>query len=69
MIDFVFIREGWVLGCGEFGRPTKQRPNRRADEKKSAHRDNDSGNNTERDTPRFHAPRLDEATDAKPARQ
>ena len=60
MVDFVLVLEGRVLGRDEFGRPAKQSHRNRTDEKEPAHRDNDSGNNTERDTPRVHAPRLSE---------
>ena len=64
MVDFVLIVEGRVFGRDEFGRPSKQRHNGRADEEKSAHRDNHSGDNAERDTPRVHDPTLGGATDA-----
>ena len=64
VVDFVLIIEGRVLGRGVFGRPAKQRQNGRPDEQKSAHRDNDSGDNAERDTPRVHTSTLSGATDA-----
>ena len=64
MVNFVFVREGRVLGRDEFGRPAKQCHNDSTDEKHATHRYYDSGNNTEGDTPRVHSPNLGEATDA-----
>ena len=64
MVDFVFIVEGRVLRRDELGCPAKQRHNRRADGEETAHRDDEAGDNTERDVPEVHTPRLDGATDA-----
>jgi len=64
MIDFVFILKRRILRRDEFGRPAKQRHNRRADGEETAHRYDEAGDNTERDVPEVHTRRLDGATDA-----
>jgi hypothetical protein len=66
MIDFVFILEGRVLWSDELGRPSKHRHNRCADGKEAAHRDNEAGDNTEREIPGDHVPRVDGVTDVEP---
>jgi len=69
MIDFVFIVESRVLRRDELGRPAKQRQNHRADREETADSDDEAGDNTERDVPRVHNPRLDGVTDSQPARE
>ena len=63
MIDFVFILKLRILRRDEFGRPSKQRHNHRANSEETTPRDDKAGDNTERDGQRVHTPRLDGATD------
>jgi len=69
MVDFVLIVEGRVLRRDELGRPAKQHHDGPADREETADSDDEAGDNTERDVPRVHNPRLDGVTDSQPARQ
>ena len=69
MIDLVFIVKGRVLWSDELGRPPKHRHDRCADGKETAHGDYEADDNTERDIPGVHVPRVDGVTDVEPARQ
>ena len=67
MIDFVFIVEGRVLRRDELGRPSEQCHDGCANREETAHRDDEAGDDAERDVPRVHALRLGGVPDTQPA--